>query len=354
MAFEAKSCMKQKILLWFILSLVILSSSWAVQDSNIVVNYELNESSGALIDTISSYNLNNMTAPSGYNALLSNDNIGHKFNLTPSLYNGSSSFNIGSGKMTISVTYQINETNFFSGWQCLVCKINGSSASFFDTSFAIMVNPAFNNTHFEVKSENNQQAFIYTDLFSGSEQSNRSRVFNVIGTYDGTMAKVYRDGNLRDIATLSVSTLTMTESPLTMGARDFSANNGFNGIIDKVTIWNVSLTEEEVASLFIPQANVSLNQSAVILELGKCPDTTEKITMYAIFMLVTLFFLYIAFKFDSIILGLGSGILLLVLSYYTFDCIIVFNAVLSTIAVLIIVFFALYLLIKPRNLIKRY
>ncbi len=70
---------------------------------------------------------------------------------------------------------------------------------------------------------------------------------NLIGSYDGTNIKIYRDGKLEKTCPYTQTPYTSTD-PLTIGYAGFHAY--FNGQIDEVMIFNKALTPEQVKALY--------------------------------------------------------------------------------------------------------
>lgn len=69
----------------------------------------------------------------------------------------------------------------------------------------------------------------------------------LVGTYDGSNMKSYRDGNLRKTCSYTQTPYTSTD-PLTIGYAGF--HTYFNGQIDEVMIFNKALTDEQVKALY--------------------------------------------------------------------------------------------------------
>ncbi|MCK4311842.1 MAG: VWA domain-containing protein [Candidatus Cloacimonetes bacterium] len=71
----------------------------------------------------------------------------------------------------------------------------------------------------------------------------------IIGTYDGTEAKIYVDGIEHTSAMLS-DNLIFDENPLAIGREAVSQWNYFPGPIDDIRIYNRALTEDEIQALY--------------------------------------------------------------------------------------------------------
>ncbi len=67
---------------------------------------------------------------------------------------------------------------------------------------------------------------------------------HIVGTYDGTIMKIYADGELVDSYTVSGSIISKPSFPVILGT---SQNiYYFNGLIDEVRIYNRALSAEEI------------------------------------------------------------------------------------------------------------
>jgi hypothetical protein len=77
---------------------------------------------------------------------------------------------------------------------------------------------------------------------------------HVIGTNDGTTARLYIDGIERGTDTTPATTLWDNSANLTIGAETKPSNNNvgrhFDGTIDEVVIFNRSLSADEVETLY--------------------------------------------------------------------------------------------------------
>lgn len=72
--------------------------------------------------------------------------------------------------------------------------------------------------------------------------------FHIVGTWDGTTAKIYVNNDTPHTA--AASTLTQNANALRMGSHYGGAANFFDGLIDEVGFWNRALTAAEVAELY--------------------------------------------------------------------------------------------------------
>ena len=83
--------------------------------------------------------------------------------------------------------------------------------------------------------------------------SNTSLIFDqwyfLAAVYDGTTMKMYIDG-IEDPNSLTVSTsILLGSNPLRIGVQGSDLSRVFNGWIDKVAIWNIALTQQDIQDL---------------------------------------------------------------------------------------------------------
>lgn len=71
---------------------------------------------------------------------------------------------------------------------------------------------------------------------------------HVAGTYDGSMMRLYVDGILSDSTSIA-DALIQDTSTLLIGTRTNQASNTFHGAIDEIRIYDVALTQSEIATL---------------------------------------------------------------------------------------------------------
>jgi len=79
-----------------------------------------------------------------------------------------------------------------------------------------------------------------------------NRWMHVAATYDGTVLKIYRNGQLANQKTTS-QVISHNNNPLLIGKRQDTWH--FNGDIDEVRIWNVARTQEEIFNSLSDQLN---------------------------------------------------------------------------------------------------
>jgi hypothetical protein len=112
-------------------------------------------------------------------------------------------------------------------------------------------------------------------------------------TYDGTTAKVYKNGVLFSSGAKTFNTANNLDI-FKLGTAETGAVNYFNGAIDDLKIYNYVLTDAEVTNLYTNNSLTSENFNANNLEVGLYPnpvndilniDTKEEILSVEIFAL---------------------------------------------------------------------
>ena len=79
--------------------------------------------------------------------------------------------------------------------------------------------------------------------------------YHVAGTYDGSSANLYVDGDLEAGPTTLVAPMTTSSVPLRIGASaqkppTYSIYCAFKGLVDEVRIWNVALPKEQLGQVY--------------------------------------------------------------------------------------------------------
>lgn len=69
---------------------------------------------------------------------------------------------------------------------------------------------------------------------------------HIVGTYDGTIAKIYIDGILRASSTPQSYVIAHDEATLRLGGEYYYAGCSFSGLIDNAMVYNRALSPEEV------------------------------------------------------------------------------------------------------------
>lgn len=113
-----------------------------------------------------------------------------------------------------------------------------------------------------------------------SEQLNNSW-HNVIGTYNGTELKIYLDGNLKSNITYDTDKAIIASSANLMIANTIGSTF-FEGDIDEIQIYNISLTQENINAIYgcaCPSGNNwNVNTSLYCNVLTTCNLTGKNIT----------------------------------------------------------------------------
>ena len=73
--------------------------------------------------------------------------------------------------------------------------------------------------------------------------------YHVVGTCDGTTAKIYVNGQLRNAGTVE-SSYTAYEGGMRIGGEACCTGDNFAGLVDEVTLYSRALTDAEVASIY--------------------------------------------------------------------------------------------------------
>ena len=89
----------------------------------------------------------------------------------------------------------------------------------------------------------------YEDFCLSETQITDGRWHNVSAVYDGSQVKIYVDGTLENTCNAGTLVSQDESSPLTIGTyRPNNSNYQFNGKIDNLTLWNSTLTQDEIQS----------------------------------------------------------------------------------------------------------
>jgi hypothetical protein len=105
-------------------------------------------------------------------------------------------------------------------------------------------------------------------LFESKPSTALKTWYHVVGIYDGSMMKLYINGQLSNTAELSTSINTNNE-PLRVGKQYWfgSQYSYWNGLIDEVKIYPYALTEDEI------KQDYNQNKAAVMGQMGKSNST---------------------------------------------------------------------------------
>jgi hypothetical protein len=173
----------------------------------------------------------------GTNISYSNDRT-NSTEQTACVFNGKSSYLIGpslpSIKSILSFAIWVKNTRTTAGgWGCLITTQNSTKQGFllqdnenlkYDFSFA------------------NLNGTSYSDIWSTSILKVNEWEL-IICTYDGNVARIYKNGILETESTLGMKALS-SDANLMIGSRYF--NEFFKGTLDDIGIWNRVLSLEEI------------------------------------------------------------------------------------------------------------
>ena len=112
--------------------------------------------------------------------------------------------------------------------------------------------------NFAVSSSSGQSFHHTSDPTAAGVKVTRDEWHHIAGTYDGQMLQLYLDGKLEaQTAHSGMLSPMLSESFLSIGSEDGRTNcpscrfaRYFNGLIDEVSIYNRSLTQSEIQSIF--------------------------------------------------------------------------------------------------------
>ncbi|HEC66149.1 MAG TPA: LamG domain-containing protein, partial [bacterium] len=233
---------------WMIKSQGIWIDDWAFwSGKGLVLYYKLDETTGAVIDTIGNNNGTNIGMTRGLKG-----RFGNAFGTTESAKyinistDGSTTYNFAS--VTVSLWINITGIKFAH----LIDKRplgEGDQAS----TFYMNYDQVRNRTRFHITNTTGSESSIV----SADNSVNRSNWHNIVGTYDAATGNqsFYIDGNIVDSVIIGGGLVNALNPTINLAAGNNGANN-INGSIDEVRLYNRSLSIAEVQSLF---AGVRLN-----------------------------------------------------------------------------------------------
>lgn len=86
--------------------------------------------------------------------------------------------------------------------------------------------------------------------------------YHIVGTYDGSTQKIYVDGKLNNTSAWAGKIESHPNDPLTVGYKVASDNSYFNGELDEIRIYNRTLSESDVQTLYQGKASCKSTGSA--------------------------------------------------------------------------------------------
>jgi len=149
------------------------------------------------------------------------------------------------GPITLAAWVNFDSLGATSDWKGLVAKWNHTAQGGSGWGYGLFK-----------ASGTNQIAFITASAAGGGYADAQAddppalnTWYHVVGTYDGSIMRLYINGELQT-ATGTQSSIYDNDEPVTIGT--FETNNNFwlNGTIDEVAIWNRSLSGNEVLDIY--------------------------------------------------------------------------------------------------------
>lgn len=144
------------------------------------------------------------------------------------------------------------------------------------------INPVFyygtlsNNNMFGGTVDNGETSiFGYNNNYTVTTTNNLSTWYHYVYVYDGTNAKIYKDGVLLNSQAKSWSTIN--DNNLFRIGSSFAGAGSFNGAIDDLKIYNYVLTDAEVTNLYTNNSLTSENFNANNLEVGLYPNPVNDV-----------------------------------------------------------------------------
>lgn len=97
-----------------------------------------------------------------------------------------------------------------------------------------------------------------------SHKIQKERWYFVVGTYDGSFAKIYIDGRLQNVTYLPNQSYTNTHDLFFGKLNNIQYPYWFNGSLDDVRIYNRALTREEVRKLYTEQPSATITGNVFV------------------------------------------------------------------------------------------
>ena len=97
-----------------------------------------------------------------------------------------------------------------------------------------------------------------------SKNYNDGNWHHIVGTFNGTVWKIYGDGSL-DVSLEDACTLESSDYPLYIGARDYNYSF-YGGSIDDVRIYNTALSSSQIKQEYIAGLNSLLANNNISKE----------------------------------------------------------------------------------------
>src|SRR3989339_1810844 len=128
----------------------------------------------------------------------------------------------------------------------------------------------------------------YIKIFIGGAASSAEKVWttgdanvwhHIVGTYNGTVLKLYQDGVLQNQVSVS-GVIDTNTNPVQIGRQSATAGR-FKGIIDEVKIYNRALTDAEVANHYHPPPTVDNSPTVAITAPANNATLSGSVTITA-------------------------------------------------------------------------
>lgn len=140
-----------------------------------------------------------------------------------------------------------------SSWQEWVAKVAGS------TQRSYYIRP-------EKNTGKAQLLFGYSETLKGLTSAtvlNNWEWYHIAGTFDGSVMRVYVNGNLDNYTTVSSYTIPVTDTGiLAIGRLGSVSSEYFNGSIDEVKVYSRALTADEIKASYNKNANIYFTSTA--------------------------------------------------------------------------------------------
>ncbi len=94
--------------------------------------------------------------------------------------------------------------------------------------------------------------------------------YHVAGTFNKTTIKTYIDGREKSATNLSSTTINGSQFNLGIAKDSYAPDRRFNGTIDEVQIFNRSLTQEQIFSLYMLEHNRIVSNETIVGDTWKC------------------------------------------------------------------------------------
>lgn len=158
-------------------------------------------------------------------------------------------FNGINGYVQVENTVQLSGMNSFTvaAWVCPTKTSEGTIVSKSDNGYnkewMLYISPITFKYHFQIY---DQQAGTFVEA-QGSVVESGKRCF-LIGTFDGSVVKIYENGTLRNQQSTDVIIRSLT-APIRVGSRADNARF-YGGVIDEVRIYSRALSNGEIQALY--------------------------------------------------------------------------------------------------------